>query len=31
MYKADLREEGKKFLLEEMNKYFKNNTIEYMV
>ena len=31
MYKADLREDGKRFLLEEMHKYFKENTIEYMV
>ena len=31
MYKSDLREEGKQFLLEEMHKYFKENTIEYMV
>ncbi len=31
MYKSDLREEGKQFLLEEMQKYFKDNIIEYVV
>ena len=31
MYKTDLRKEGKQFLLEEMHKYFKDNTIEYVV
>ena len=31
MYKSNLREEGKVFLKEEINKYFKNNKIEYMV
>ena len=31
MYKSDLREEGKQFLLEEMHKYFKDNIIEYVV
>ena len=31
MYKNNLREEGKQFLLEEMQKYFKDNIIEYVV
>ncbi len=30
-YKNDIREEGKKFFIEEMHKYFPNNTIEYIV
>ena len=31
MYKDYIREEGEKFLREEMNKYFQNNRIEYVV
>ncbi len=31
IYKNELREDGKKFFLEEMLKYFKNNKIEYIV
>ena len=31
MYKNYIREEGEKFLREEMNKYFQNNRIEYVV
>ena len=31
MYKDYIREEGEKFLREEMNKYFPNNQIEYVV
>ena len=31
MYKSDLSEEGKQFLLKEMYKYFKDNIIEYIV
>ncbi len=31
MYKNDLREDGKKFLLEKMKKTFPNNVIEYIV
>ena len=31
MYKNDLREDGKKFFIEEMSKYFKDNSIEYIV
>ena len=30
-YKKDLREDGEKFLREEMKKYFPNNSIEYIV
>lgn len=31
MYKEKIREEGRKFFIEELNKYFKNNKIEYIV
>ena len=31
MYKQDLREDGKKFLLDKMKKVFPSNTIEYIV
>ena len=31
MYKNDIRKEGEIFLREQMNKYFSNNTIEYIV
>lgn len=31
MYKKDVREYGEKFLREQMNKYFPNNKIEYIV
>ena len=31
MYKSNLREDGKKFLLDEMYKHFKSNKIEYVV
>ena len=30
-YKNDIRKEGENFLREQMNKYFSNNTIEYIV
>ena len=30
-YKNDIRKEGEDFLREQMNKYFSNNTIEYIV
>jgi len=31
MYKKDIRQEGEKFLREQMHKYFPNNSIEYIV
>ena len=31
MYKRDVREDGEKFLREQMHKYFPNNNIEYIV
>ena len=31
MYKTDLRKEGEKFFTEELNKYFRNNRIWYIV
>lgn len=31
MYKKDIREDGEKFLREQMHKYFPNNKIEYIV
>ena len=31
MYKEKIREEGRKFFIEELKKYFKNNKIEYIV
>lgn len=31
MYKEKIREEGRRFFIEELNKYFKNNKIEYIV
>ena len=31
MYKKDIREDGEKYLREQMNKYFPNNKIEYIV
>ena len=31
MYKQELIEDGKKFLLEQMHKYFPENKIEYIV
>ena len=31
MYKNDIRKEGEVFLREQMNKYFPNNSIEYIV